>query len=115
MAPFPLQLLPYPASTSAADLASSPLLTAIKDGTIDLVINLPNASSSQAAFNFTVRRTAVDHAVPLMTNARLVTAFADALEQHKKQPMVGLTPSSLFEYYKKEKASDAWTSPSEFH
>jgi carbamoyl-phosphate synthase (ammonia) len=108
-------LLPYPASQSAADLGSSPLLNVIRDGTIDLVINLPNAKSTRNEFNYHVRRTAVDFAVPLMTNSRLVTMFADAMEKHTKEPMVGLVPSSLFEYYRKEKATDAWTSPTEFH
>jgi len=108
-------LLNYPSSSSADDLANSPLLNVIRDGNIDLVINLPNAKSTKNEFNYLVRRTAVDYAIPLLTNAKLVTMFADAMEKHTKEPMVGLVPSSLFEYYKKEKASDAWTSPSEFH
>ncbi len=112
---FFLQLLPYPTSSSTDDLANSELLNVIREGNIDLVINLPNAKSTRNEFNYLVRRTAVDFAVPLLTNSRLVTMFADAMEKHTKEPMVGLVPSSLFEYYKKEKASDAWTSPSEFH
>ncbi len=113
--PFASQLLPFPASGSPEDIAASTLLNTIKEGNIDLVINLPNAKSTRNEFNYLVRRTAVDFAVPLLTNSRLVTMFADAMEKHTKEPMVGLLPSSLFEYYKKEKASDAWTSPTEFH
>lgn len=53
--------------------------------------------------------------MPLLTNVKLVTMFADAMEKHTREPMVGLVPTSLFEYYRAEKPSDAWTSPTEFH
>ena len=65
--------------------------------------------------NYQVRRTAVDFGVPLLTNINLVTMFADAMEHHAAKPMVGLSPSSLYDYSQAEKATDAWTSPSEFH
>jgi carbamoyl-phosphate synthase (ammonia) len=57
----------------------------------------------------------VDFSVPLLTNPNLVTMFADAMEKHSRTPMVGLKPASLFDHYRAEKASDAWTNPSEFH
>jgi carbamoyl-phosphate synthase (ammonia) len=66
-------------------------------------------------FNYHIRRTAVDFAVPLLTNPQLVAMFATAMEHNAKSPMVGLRPSSLYDHYRAEKASDAWTSPSEFH
>lgn len=65
--------------------------------------------------NYIIRRTAVDFAVPLLTNVKLFTLLADALERHTKNPMVGLIPESLHEYYRKEKPSEAWTKASEFH
>ncbi len=57
----------------------------------------------------------MDFAVPLLTNSKLVKMFADAMEKNTREPMIGLKPDALFEYYRGEKASDAWTSPSEFH
>jgi carbamoyl-phosphate synthase (ammonia) len=135
-----LQSLPYPTSGEAAEVARSPLLQLIRDGKVDLVINVPNAKTTQkgvctpqlrapppirpsracrrpspAESNYLVRRTAVDFAVPLLTNVKLVTMFADAMDAHAKSPMVGLVPSSLYEYYRAEKPSDAWTAPTEFH
>ncbi len=71
--------------------------------------------SAAAELNYQVRRTAVDFGVPLLTNISLVNMFADAMERHSRKPMVGLTPDSLYDYYQAEKASEAWTSPSEFH
>jgi len=76
---------------------------------------LAHPRATPAESNYLVRRTAVDFAVPLLTNVKLMTMFADAMEVHSKTPMVGLVPSSLFEYYRNEKPSDAWTAPTEFH
>lgn len=66
-------------------------------------------------FNYQVRRTAVDFGVPLLTNPALVRMFADAITVHSKTPMVGLSPVSLYDYYRHEKPTDAWSKPSEFH
>lgn len=97
-------------------MEASPLLRAIRDKRVDMVINLgPNKLSSNPHGNYLVRRTAVDHAVPLLTNIKLAALLADSLERHSRSPMVGLMPQQLFEYYKEEKASEAWTSPTEFH
>jgi carbamoyl-phosphate synthase (ammonia) len=109
------EALPYPTDSTPEALAASPLLNAIKEGKIDLVVNLPNAKSAQTAHNFQIRRTAVDFAVPLLTNPNLVTMFADAMEKQTRSPMVGLKPESLFDHYRGEKATDAWTNPNEFH
>ena len=62
-----------------------------------------------------MRRTAVDHAIPLLTNARLACLLADALERHTATPMVGLVPEALAEHYKAESDKDAWTAKTEFH
>ena len=110
------QSLAYPASDSPEDVKASPLLRAIRDKRVDMVINLgPSKLSTNPRGNFLVRRTAVDHAIPLLTNIKLAALLADALERHSKTPMIGLQPQQLFEYYKSEKESEAWTSPTEFH
>jgi len=78
-------LVPWPSTLSVADLSSSALLGTIKDGTVDLVINIASpARSSQPERNFHIRRTAVDFGVPLLTNIKLVTMFADAIAKHKR-------------------------------
>jgi hypothetical protein len=119
-------------------VGSSAVLALLRDGEVDLVINtipppaagaamLAKGSATSVASgasrsadpsiigDYLVRRTAVDHAVPLLTNPNLVAMFAAAIARHTASPMVGLTPSSLFEYYKAEPVSEAWTAPTEFH
>ena len=110
------QSLALPASASAADLAASPVLAAIKAKQIELVINIPNhRSSTNKVGDFLLRRTAVDHAIPLITNQRLAALLADSLERHTRTPMVGLVPTALADHYKSENDKDAWTKPNEFH
>ena len=47
---------------------------------LDLVINIPkNNTQAELANGYTIRRTAVDHNIPLITNARLASAFIYAL------------------------------------
>ena len=47
---------------------------------LDLVINIPkNFTARELANGFAIRRSAVDHNVPLITNARLARAFIHAL------------------------------------
>lgn len=40
----------------------------INEGHIDLVVNLPNNNTRHLRDNFLIRRMAVDHGVPLITN-----------------------------------------------
>lgn len=40
----------------------------INEGHIDLVVNLPNNNTRHLKDNFIIRRMAVDHGVPLITN-----------------------------------------------
>lgn len=88
----------------------------IRSGKIDLVINLPNAESQQIENNYLIRRTAVDFNVPLLTNIDTVMLFVEAIEKHKKSPMLGLQARALFEYYQhEEKADDKWGGEGEFH
>jgi len=63
-----------------------------------------------------MRRAAVDYATPLLTNMNLVEMFTNAVYKHRKEDeMTGLEPKTLFEHYKEEDDTDAWSSPSEFH
>ena len=48
----------------------------IKDKKIDLVINIPKDHTSREISNgYTIRRSAIDYSIPLITNARLASAF----------------------------------------
>ena len=50
----------------------------------DLVINIPkNHSKRELTNGYKIRRAAIDHNVPLLTNARLASAFIDAFSQMK--------------------------------
>lgn len=40
----------------------------INEGHIDLVVNLPNNNTRHLKDNFVIRRMAIDHGVPLITN-----------------------------------------------
>lgn len=48
----------------------------IRDGHIDLVVNLPNNSTKFIKENFLIRRMAVDYGVPLITNFQVGPCFA---------------------------------------
>jgi carbamoyl-phosphate synthase large subunit len=48
----------------------------LKSGLIDLVINIPkDLTSTELSNDYTIRRSAVDFNIPLITNARLASAF----------------------------------------
>lgn len=51
----------------------------IRNGLIDMVINIPkNLSQGELKNDYTIRRSAIDYNVPLLTNARLAAAFITA-------------------------------------
>ncbi|MCD8101752.1 MAG: carbamoyl-phosphate synthase (glutamine-hydrolyzing) large subunit [Alistipes sp.] len=51
----------------------------IRNKQVDLVINIPkNLSASELSNDYTIRRSAIDFNVPLITNARLASAFITA-------------------------------------
>lgn len=51
-------------------------LDLIRSGIVDLVINIPkDLSKNELANDYTIRRNAVDYNIPLITNARLASAF----------------------------------------
>ncbi|MGH0150545.1 UNVERIFIED_CONTAM: hypothetical protein FKN15_026473 [Acipenser sinensis] len=49
----------------------------INEGEIDLVVNLPNSNTKFIRDNFLIRRMAIDHGVPLITNFQLVSENPD--------------------------------------
>ena len=58
------------------------IMQAIADHKIDLVINIPkNQTKRELTNGYKIRRAAIDHNIPLMTNARLAKAFINAFCQ----------------------------------
>lgn len=54
----------------------------IKDGKIDLVINIPkNFQEDELTNDYLIRRTAVDHKVPLITNRQIAERLAESLTE----------------------------------
>lgn len=52
----------------------------IKNKGIDLVVNIPkDLSSSELDNDYTIRRSAIDYNIPLLTNARLASAFLSGI------------------------------------
>ena len=61
-------------------------LTYIKEKKIDLVVNIPkNLSKTELSNAYTIRRSAIDFNIPLITNARLASAFITAFCKLDKQ------------------------------
>ncbi len=68
----------------------------IKEKKIDLIINIPKNLSQDELYNdYHIRRAAVDHNIPLITNARLASAFIIAF---CKYSMEDITIKSWDEY-----------------
>lgn len=56
------------------------------DHKIDLVINIPKDQTSRELTNgYRIRRSAIDHNIPLMTNARLASAFIRAFNEKSEK------------------------------
>ncbi|XP_075960179.1 carbamoyl-phosphate synthase [ammonia], mitochondrial [Anarhichas minor] len=70
----------------------------VSEGHIDLVVNLPNNNSRHLKDNFIIRRMAVDHGVPLITNHQVVKLFAEAISHAGN-----LDTTSLFHYRQKDR------------
>lgn len=61
----------------------------IKNKKIDLVINIPRELSQKELYNdYTIRRASVDFNVPLITNARLASAFIYAITKYKPEDLI---------------------------
>ncbi|XP_068428225.1 carbamoyl-phosphate synthase [ammonia], mitochondrial [Clinocottus analis] len=86
----------WPSDRGQTSLSSIKRL--ISEGHIDLVVNLPNNNSRHLNDNFVIRRMAVDHNVPLITNHQVVKLFAEAIHHAGK-----LDTTSLFHYRQKER------------
>jgi carbamoyl-phosphate synthase (ammonia) len=106
-------LLPLP--TSSEKPSQSAVVKAIQDRCVDLVVSIPSRKPLNPTGEYVVRRAATDFNAPLITNVQLLTTLADALEKHSRSPMAALVPETLSEYYNKEKPSEAWTDPHEYH
>ncbi len=58
-------------------------LDMIKEKKFDLIVNIPKNNSRDELYNdYTIRRSAVDYNIPLITNARLASAFIEALSRY---------------------------------
>ena len=62
------------------DLISSPnVMDMIHDHKFDLIVNIPkNHTKRELTNGYRIRRAAIDHNIPLMTNVRLAKAFIEA-------------------------------------
>lgn len=71
-------------------------LELIKEKKIDLVINIPKDHTSREISNgYTIRRSAIDYSIPLITNARVASAFIYAFCKYELED---LTIKSWDEY-----------------
>ena len=71
----------WPSETEDPELSSQfkSALKMLQDKEIDLVVNIPkNFTSVELANGYKIRRAAIDFNIPLITNARLATAFIRA-------------------------------------
>lgn len=73
------------------------------DGQIDLIINLPNNNTKFVHDNFLIRRMAIDHGLPLVTNFQVVKLFAEAIKRCGQ-----LDSTSLFHYRKMDVSRRAY-------
>ncbi|XP_067320041.1 carbamoyl-phosphate synthase [ammonia], mitochondrial [Anolis sagrei] len=90
----PVSPVAWPTQPSA-DSTLVPFGKLIKDGSIDLVINLPNNNTKFVHENFLIRRTAVDSGISLLTNLQVAKLFTEAIKYSGK-----LDSKSLFHYRK---------------
>ncbi|OWK54975.1 Carbamoyl-phosphate synthase [ammonia], mitochondrial [Lonchura striata] len=65
----------------------------LRDGKIDLVINLPNSNTRFVHDNYVIRRMAIDSGIALLTNFKVTKLFAETLKYSGK-----LDSRSLFHY-----------------
>uniref|UniRef100_A0A8D2QH22 Carbamoyl phosphate synthase arginine-specific large chain n=1 Tax=Zonotrichia albicollis TaxID=44394 RepID=A0A8D2QH22_ZONAL len=74
----------------------------LRDGKVDLVINLPNSSTRFLHDNYVIRRRAIDTGTALLTNFKVTKLFAEALKYSGK-----LDSRSLFHYRQTDKGNAA--------
>ena len=64
------------------------VLDYMKNGLLDLVINIPkNLTAGELANDYTIRRSAIDFNIPLITNARLASAFIYSICRYTKESL----------------------------
>lgn len=69
----------------------------IEDHEVDLIINIPRHSIAQVRTDgFRIRRLAIDHHIPLITNLQIAQVFLQVLAELYEQPA---QPKNLREYY----------------
>ncbi|RKY48831.1 MAG: hypothetical protein DRP86_06060, partial [Candidatus Neomarinimicrobiota bacterium] len=60
----------------------------IREKKIDLVINIPkNLTTGELRNDYEIRRSAIDHNIPLITNARLASAFVYAMTRYREKDL----------------------------
>ncbi|NXD28503.1 CPSM synthase, partial [Spelaeornis formosus] len=74
----------------------------VRDGKIDLVINLPNSNTRFVHDNYVIRRMAIDSGIALLTNFKVTKLFAEALKNSGK-----LDSRSLFHYRQSDNGNTA--------
>ncbi|NWT89568.1 CPSM synthase, partial [Lanius ludovicianus] len=74
----------------------------VRDGKIDLVINLPNNNTRFVHDNYVIRRMAVDSGIALLTNFEVTKLFAEALKYSGK-----LDSRSLFHFRQADSGNSA--------
>ncbi|XP_031409965.1 carbamoyl-phosphate synthase [ammonia], mitochondrial isoform X1 [Meleagris gallopavo] len=79
-----------------------PIRRLIRDGKIDLVINLPNSNTKFVHDNYVIRRMAIDSGIALLTNFQVTKLFAEAIKYSGK-----LDSKSLFHYRQFDKGDAA--------
>uniref|UniRef100_A0A4W4GPP6 Carbamoyl-phosphate synthase [ammonia], mitochondrial n=1 Tax=Electrophorus electricus TaxID=8005 RepID=A0A4W4GPP6_ELEEL len=94
----PTSPVAWPSQEDEEDTLPS-ITSLIRDGHIDLVVNLPNNNTKFVTDNFLIRRMAVDCGVPLITNFQVVKLFAEAVKHSSE-----LDTTSLFHYRQLENA-----------
>ncbi|XP_074950144.1 carbamoyl-phosphate synthase [ammonia], mitochondrial isoform X2 [Phalacrocorax aristotelis] len=70
-----------------------PVRRLVRDGKIDLVINLPNSNTKFVHGNYVIRRMAIDSGIALLTNFQVTKLFAEAVKYSGK-----LDSRSLFHF-----------------
>ncbi|NXL75499.1 CPSM synthase, partial [Leptocoma aspasia] len=74
----------------------------LRDGKVDLVINLPNSNTRFVHDNYVIRRMAIDSGIALLTNFKVTKLFAEALKYSGK-----LDSRSLFHYRQTDNGNTA--------
>lgn len=87
----------------ASDDLNPSVVTAIKERDIDLIINIPSDQSQitgkQITDGYIIRRLAIDHRIPLVTNLQIARTILQCLiEENQREPSV----KSWREYVQKE-------------